>query len=354
MPVDYYQLLGVSRNADSVEIKKAYRKLAHQFHPDQNQGDKEAEEKFKEIANAYEILSDPTKRTQYDRFGKAAVENGGLDDFENFDFFNVLGSVFGKKNTKGRDFHIDLKVSLEDIVHGTEQDVIVPTIEKCETCSGKGAKPGTEILKCKRCKGSGQAKGKAVFISLNRKCSECSGRGRIIKSKCSDCKGIGYVQGSETRSIQVPPGAKEGLKLKWSGEGAPSYSNGAPGDLLVTIRLQAHPLFDRVKNNVRCTVPISFTQAALGAKVDVPTLDGKVIMTIPPGTQSEKILRLRKKGFPKSTGSRGDQLVKLVVETPINLSEKQRDLLEEFARLSGEDVQPERKGFFDRMKSVLG
>lgn len=355
MRKDLYQLLDTDRNADAGEIKKAYRKLAHQYHPDQNPDNPAAEEKFKEIAHAYEILSDPTKRKQYDRFGVSSFENNGFEsEHENFDFFEILGSFFGGKasTTKGRDFQIDIKVPLEDIVHGVEREIDVPTIEKCETCAGSGALPGTKVRACKNCSGSGKVRG-APFIAVNRTCKECAGKGRHIEHKCKDCNGLGFVKGSRKLVLNIPRGAKEGQKLKWVGEGAPSSSNGPPGDLYVKIKMAPHPLFERAKNNVRCNLPISFTQAALGAKVDVPTLDGKVVMTIPPGTQSEKILRLRKKGFPKTTGSRGDQLVKLIVETPVNLSQRQRELLEEFAKISGEDVQPEKQSFFDRMKKVF-
>lgn len=351
---DLYQLLGVNRNADATEIKKAYRKLAHKYHPDQNPDNAEAEEKFKEIANAYEVLSDPIKRKQYDRFGTAAFEGGGFEhDFESFDFFEILGSFFGPKagSTKGRDFQIDLSVPLEDIVTGAEHEIEVPTIEVCETCTGSGALPGTKIFKCKPCSGSGKTRG--AFISISRTCKECAGKGKRIEHKCEDCNGHGYVKGSKDLRVDVPIGAKAGQKLKWVGQGAPSGSNGPPGNLYVKILMAPHPLFERTNNNVHCTLPISFTQAALGSKVDVPTLDGKVVMTIPSGTQSEKILRLRKKGFPKTTGSRGDQLVKLIVETPVNLSDRQRELLEEFAAISNEEVQPERKSFFDRMKEVF-
>ena len=365
MERDLYEVLGVDRNVSPSDLKKAYRKLAHQYHPDQNPDDPEAEEKFKELAQAYEVLGDAEKREKYDRFGAAAFNGGGGPGFQGAgfgdyaDIFDILGNMFGgsarNRPGRGRNFQIELRVTFEEAATGIKKEIDVPTIDPCDVCDGSGAKPGTSPTRCPDCGGSGQVRTQQAFFVMNRPCGRCRGTGRFIPSPCSACSGSGFQQSVKSLEVDVPAGVADGQQLLWEGEGGPAPQGGAPGDLIVVVRLAPHPLFERSNNDVTCTVPISFTQAALGGKVEVPTLAGKVMMTIPAGTQSGKVLRLRKKGFPSVRGSgRGDQLVSIVVETPVKLSTRQRELLEEFAEASGEEVHPEKQGFFDRMKKVFG
>lgn len=374
MAEDLYDVLGVTRAASTDEIKSAYRKLARKYHPDQNREDPDAEEKFKQIAAAYEILGDETKRAQYDRFGSTrgfdagggfggAGFPGGAGGFGDLgDLFDILGSVFGgapgggrqARATRGADFRIDLRVSFEEAAFGAKKEVEVPAWEKCDTCDGSGATPGTTAAVCDLCGGSGQMRVQQGFFVMARPCSKCGATGKYIPSPCTTCNGRGHVETTTTLSVDVPPGVRDEQKLRWEGKGAPGSRGAPPGDLYVVIKLKDHTLFERDGDDVRCTVPLSFTQAAVGGKVEVPTLDGKVVMSVPAGTQSGKVMRLRKKGFPSvGGGARGDQLVELVVETPVNLSDRQKEILEELAELSGEEVHPERRGFFQRMKDLF-
>lgn len=377
MAQDLYDVLGVSREASETEIKSAYRSLARKYHPDQNREDPDAEEKFKQIAAAYEILGDEQKRAQYDRFGAAGGPGGfgpggfgpgGFPGGAGFpgggagfgDLFDILNSVFGgaagggPRASRGADFRIDLKVTFEEAAFGATKQVEVPSWESCEPCGGSGAKPGTSTARCDQCGGSGQMRVQQGFFVMARPCTKCGASGTYIPSPCSTCGGDGHVQATTTLNVEVPAGVSEDQKLRWEGKGAPG-SKGAPnGDLFVVVKLKPHSLFERENDNVTCTIPLSFTQAALGGKLEVPTLDGKVVMSVPAGTQSGKVMRLRKKGFPSvSRGVRGDQLVTLVVETPVNLNDRQRELLEELAELSDEEVHPEKKGFFQRMKDLF-
>lgn len=368
MAEDLYEILGVSRDAPPEEIKAAYRKLARKYHPDANREDPDAEEKFKRVAAAWEVLGDPEKRKAYDRFGSTrgydgAPGFGGAGGFADIgDLFDILGSVFGgvgggargRRPARGADFRIDLKVSFEEAAAGARKEIEVPAFQECDTCAGSGAAPGTTPEVCDLCGGSGQMRMQQGFFVMARPCTKCDATGTYIPKPCPTCEGTGFVRTTNTLNVEVPPGVRDGQKLRWEGKGAPGAMGGPPGDLYVVVKLKEHPLFERQDDDLLCTVPISFTQAALGGKVDVPTLDGKVVMTVPAGTQSGKVLRLRKKGFPSVVGSvRGDQLVTLVVETPVNLNEKQRELLEQLAEVSGEDVHPERKGFFQRMKELF-
>ena len=373
MAEDLYDVLGVSRGASTDEIKSAYRKLARQYHPDQNREDPDAEEKFKQIAAAYEILGDEGKRAQYDRFGStrgfgpggfgpggfgAAGPGAGTADFA--DLFDILSSVFGgaggrgARAARGADFRIDLNVTYEQAAFGDTVGVEVPSWDHCNTCDGSGAAPGSSPVTCDVCGGTGQMRVQQGFFVMARPCSKCGASGKYVATPCSDCGGAGTTQSKTTLDVEVPAGVRDGQKLRWEGKGAPGSRGGPRGDLFVVIGLKEHSLFERDGDDVRCTVPISFTQAALGGKVDVPTLDGKVVMSVPAGTQTGKVLRLRKKGFPAVSGSgRGDQLVSLVVETPVNLSDRQEELLQELAEISGEEVHPEKKGFFQRMKELF-
>lgn len=366
---DYYEVLEVHRNASDIEIKKAYRKLAIQFHPDKNPGDKAAEDKFKELSEAYEVLSDAQKRAQYDQFGHAGVNAGGFSGggfgfgagtpFSDI-FSDIFGDIFGgdgrqrSRGRRGDDLQYTLDIKFEDAANGLETKIDVPYAKRCGTCGGSGAKPGTEPKTCPTCRGAGQVRFQQGFFSVSRTCSHCNGEGRVVDSPCTACRGTGSVKDSKTLSVKVPPGVETGNRLKLSGEGGQGTKGGPNGDLYVLINVKEHPLFTREGNDVLCEIPISFTQAALGCEIEIPTLEGQVSLKIPEGTQSGRIFRLRSKGIPVLQGyGRGDQLVIMRVETPTNLNRQQRDLLEEFARISGEDVHPMRKGFFDKVMDIL-
>ncbi len=366
---DYYEVLEVHRNASDIEIKKAYRKLAIQFHPDKNPGDKAAEDKFKELSEAYEVLSDAQKRAQYDQFGHAGVNAGGFSGggfgfgagtpFSDI-FSDIFGDIFGgdgrqrSRGRRGDDLQYTLDIKFEDAANGLETKIDVPYAKRCATCGGSGAKPGTEPKTCPTCRGAGQVRFQQGFFSVSRTCNHCNGEGRVVDSPCATCRGTGSVKDSKTLSVKVPPGVETGNRLKLSGEGGQGTKGGPNGDLYVLINVKEHPLFTREGNDVLCEIPISFTQAALGCEIEIPTLEGQVSLKIPEGTQSGRIFRLRSKGIPVLQGyGRGDQLVIMRVETPTNLNRQQRDLLEEFARISGEDVHPMRKGFFDKVMDIL-
>jgi molecular chaperone DnaJ len=368
---DYYELLGVSRNASAEELKKAYRKAALRYHPDRNPGDKAAEEKFKELSEAYQVLADPEKRALYDRYGHAAFEQGGTGFAGGFDFStsfeDIFGDIFGdffgsgagrsgrRRSRRGEDLSYNLEVSFEEAAFGAEKTISVPRMTVCSACQGKGAKPGTAPQTCPTCRGSGQVRFQQGFFTIARTCTQCGGQGMIITDPCTTCRGTGTVRKTSTLQVKIPAGVDTGARLKLRGEGEASPTGGPPGDLYVLIRVREHPLFERHNNEVICEIPISFPQAALGAEIEVPTLEGKIKMKVPAGTQSGNVFRLRGKGIPDLRGGgRGDQLVRVVVETPRKLTPRQRELLEEFARLDGEDVHPMSKGFFEKVKELFG
>jgi molecular chaperone DnaJ len=365
---DYYELLGVSRNASAEELKKAYRQAALRYHPDRNPGDKVAEEKFKQLSEAYSVLSDSEKRAQYDRYGHAAFEQGsgftGGFDFTNFEdiFSDIFGDFFGTTGRgsrhggqRGEDLSYNLEISFEEAAFGAEKTISVPRMTVCETCHGKGAKLGTSPKTCSTCRGSGQVRFQQGFFTIARTCNQCGGQGTVITDPCTFCRGAGTVRTSATIKVKIPAGVDSGARLKLRGEGDASPTGGQAGSLYILIHVREHPLFGRQGADVVCEIPISFPQAALGTEIEVPTLDGKIKMRVPPGTQTGKVFRLRSKGIMNlRNGSRGDQLVRVVVETPRQLSPKQRALLEEFARLDGEDVHPMSKGFFDKVKELFG
>lgn len=365
---DYYELLGVNRNAGEEDIKKAYRKLALQHHPDRNPGDKQAEEKFKEVSEAYSVLCDAQKRAQYDQFGHAAFGDGGPFgggfDFSG-GFEDVFGDIFGeffgggtgrrRGRGRGEDLRYNLALKFEEAVNGTEKKIKIPRHGPCETCRGSGAKAGTAPQTCPTCRGRGQVSFQQGFFSVSRTCGQCQGQGTIIKEPCATCGGAGRVRTVHTLSVKIPSGVDNGSRLKLRGEGEAGPTGGAPGDLYVVTQVEPHPIFVRENLDIICDVPISFVQAALGAEIDVPTLEGKVKMKIPAATQSGKVFRLKSKGIRDHQGyHQGDQHVRITVETPTRLTAKQRELLKEFAALGGEEVNPLAKGFFDKMKELFG
>ncbi|OPJ55604.1 molecular chaperone DnaJ [Alkalithermobacter paradoxus] len=376
---DYYEVLGISKGADEREIKKAYRKLAMKYHPDKNPGDKEAEEKFKEINEAYEVLSDSQKRANYDQFGHAGANAGaGFGGFSDFGgagfggfediFGDVFSDIFGGSFSsrarrtgpqKGADIKYNINISFEEAAFGTEKEIKVSRNEECSECNGTGAKKGTSKKTCHTCNGTGEIRQaqRTPFgtIMNSRTCHVCSGEGTIVESPCNTCHGSGKIKNTKKISIKIPAGVDEGSIIKLSGEGEIGSKGGPRGDLYVVISVMQHKLFKRDEYDVYCEVPITFVQATLGDEIEVPTLDGRVKYKIPEGTQSGTVFRLREKGIPhlRSSG-RGDQYVKVIVEIPRKLSEKQKDILREFAKESGEEVHEQRKNFFDKMKDILG
>jgi molecular chaperone DnaJ len=368
MKRDYYDVLGVSRLASDEELKKAYRKLALRYHPDKNPGDREAEERFKEIGEAYAILCDAERRAQYDRFGHAAFEQGGLGGFDfSAGFEDILGDLFGDffgtgrgrggrtRARRGQDLQYQLELTFEEAAQGCEKTLSIPRLTACTTCGGTGAKPGTKPTVCSQCRGSGQIRFQQGFFAIAKTCGTCAGQGTVISSPCADCDGAGARRRTHTLNVRVPAGVDSGSRLKLRGEGETGGNGGHPGDLYVLIRVAPHPIFTRDGVDVVCEVPVSVVQAALGTKLEIPTLDGPRKLDVPPGTQSGHVFRLRGLGVPDLNGyGRGDQVVRLAVETPRKLSARQRELLEEFARISGEEVHPMSKSFLEKVKSLLG
>jgi molecular chaperone DnaJ len=365
---DYYEILGVSRTATGQELKSAFRKLALQFHPDKNPDDKVAEENFKECSEAYEVLADPDKRARYDRFGHQAPGGFGPSPFEagfsgniNDIFGDIFGEIFGQRGRqrggrqRGADLRYNLEVSFTEAAFGTEAKVKIPRHKQCSNCHGSGSKPGTGPKTCPTCQGAGELRMTQGFFQISRTCGHCQGTGKVITDPCQTCRGAGRVETESMLSVKVPPGVDTGTRLKLTGEGEPGERGGPPGDLYVVVHVNEHPIFIREDTEVICEVPISFTQAALGSTIEVPTLDGKVKMKIPAGTQSGKVFRLRGKGIPHLNGyQRGDQHVRVTVEVPEKLSKKQREILEQFAALAGEDTHPQSKSFIAKVKELFG
>lgn len=344
---DYYEVLGVSKNASEAELKKAYRRAAQKYHPDRNPDDKQAEEKFKECKEAWEVLGDAQKRAAYDQFGHAGVNpsmgGGGFGGAGAAGFGDIFGDVFGdifgggrggggQRVYRGSDLRYNLELSLEDAVAGTEVKIRVPTLVECKTCSGSGARKGSEPTACTTCGGHGQVRMQQGFFSVQQTCPHCQGSGSIISDPCPDCRGKGRVQEHKTLSVKVPSGVDNGDRIRLAGEGEAGESGGPPGDLYVQIRVKEHPIFQREESNLYCEVPISFTTAALGGELEVPTLNGRVNLKIPAETQSGKMFRMRGKGVkPVRGGPVGDLICRVSVETPVNLTRKQKDLLKEFS-----------------------
>jgi molecular chaperone DnaJ len=367
---DYYEVLGVTREAGEQELKSAYRKLAHQFHPDKNPGDKEAEERFKEASEAYDVLSDAEKRARYDRYGHVNGQNpfeggfpfGGAGGATINDIFgDIFGEMFGggrrpRGRPRGSDLRYHLELSFEQAAFGTTSRIEIPRPLRCDACRGTGAKSGSSPRTCPTCGGAGEIRLTQGFFSVARTCHHCGGAGRVIVDKCAECGGAGMKRENATVEVKVPPGVDTGTRLKLAGEGEPAPQPGAsPGDLYVVVQVREHPIFRREETEVLCDVPLSITQAALGAQIDVPTLDGPVALKIPAGTQAGKVFRLRGKGIPQlGGGGRGDQHVRVAVETPTHLTREQRELLERFAELSGEKTNPQSRSFWDKVAAILG
>ena len=367
---DYYELLGVNRTANDEELKKAYRKAAMRYHPDRNPGDKAAEEKFKELSEAYQVLSDPEKRAQYDRFGHAAFDqtrggfSGGFDFSGNFEdiFSDLFGDIFGggqgggrRRARRGEDLSYNIDISFEEAAFGTEKTISIPRSVACETCQGKRTKAGTSPKTCSTCRGSGQVRFQQGFFTVARTCHQCGGQGSVITDPCDTCRGTGLGRKVANLQVKIPAGVDSGARLKLRGEGETPSAGGVPGDLYILIHVKEHPLFKRQDNTVICDIPISFPHAALGTEIEVPTLEGKVKFKVPPGTQHGEVFRLRRKGIVSlNGGGRGDQLVRVMVETPRKLTARQREILEEFARLDAADVHPMSKGFFEKVKELFG
>ena len=347
---DYYEVLGVARDASAADLKKAYRRLAMKYHPDRNPDDVEAQEKFKEAKEAYEVLGSPEKRAAYDQFGHAGVQGGpggfgGGADINDI-FGDVFGDIFGggrrgaggARVYRGDDLQYNLEISLEEAVAGKSTELRIPNLVACDVCDGSGAKRGTQPSTCQTCHGAGQVRMQQGFFSVQQTCPTCRGKGKVITDPCPKCAGQGRVQKEKTLSVKVPPGVDTGDKIRLSGEGEASDSGGPPGDLYVAIRVRAHPIFVRDGSDLQCTVPINFATAAVGGELEVPTLDGQIKLKIPAGTQTEKLFRVRGKGVrPVRGGPQGDLLCRVRVETPVNLSAEQRDLLMAFHdSISGE------------------
>ncbi|MFC1631657.1 molecular chaperone DnaJ [Candidatus Omnitrophota bacterium] len=376
---DYYQALGIEKNASVDEIKRAYRRLALKYHPDRNPEDqKQAEEKFKEICEAYEVLSDAQKRQTYDQFGheglRSAFKGGGFDwsDFTHYgdleDIFGNFGDIFSSfginlggfggfsRGGSRRGSHLEaaVEITLHEAGKGTEKVIHVPRREVCSTCRGEGAKPGTKKSTCPECRGSGQVQTMGGFFSIARTCARCGGQGQIIKTPCQACAGRGRVQVEKKINLKIPAGVDTGSRIRLQGQGEAGTKGAPAGDLYIAIYVKPDDIFERHGNDLLCSVPISFTQASLGAEIEVPTLNGRVKMRVPAGTQSGKIFRIRGKGVPDVHGyGRGDELVQVKVETPTGLNAKQRKLLQEFAAACGENVHPLTSLFMDKVRRLF-
>jgi len=371
---DYYEALGVSRNAAAEEIKRAFRQLALKHHPDRNPGNREAEERFKEVAEAYSVLGDPEKRATYDRFGLDGLRGEGFTGFSGFDasifgdFEDILGNLFGFGDIfgsrsrsrraapqRGRDLALELEISLEQAALGTEKEISLSRAEHCPECRGTGISPGTKKALCPTCQGRGQVRYQQGFFAVSRTCSHCHGSGEIIASPCRQCRGSGHVRQNQKITVRIPAGVEDGNRLRVEGQGEAGGAGAEPGDLYVLIRIAKHPFFEREENNLFCRVFISFFQAALGASIEVPGLDqDSEVVKIPPGTQTGAVFRLKGRGMKDLRSHRkGDLYVKVQVQTPENLSKEEKALLRRLAELRGKDLNNADRSLIDRYKNMV-
>jgi len=371
---DFYEVLGVDKNADEREIKKAYRKLAMKYHPDRNSDDPDAEEKFKEASMAYEVLSDKDKRSAYDRMGHAAFENGmggggfggaGAGNFQDIfgDIFGNFGDIFGQsrgggRQRRGSDLRYVIELTLEEAVRGCKKEISFTAPAPCETCDGKGAKNASDIQTCSTCNGHGQVRMQQGFFAVQQTCPNCGGSGQEIKNPCNDCHGSGVKEKSRTLEVSIPAGVDDGDRVCLAGEGEAGGSGVQNGDLYVEVRVKEHPVFKRQGADLYMDVPVSITDAALGKEVEIPTLDGKVKIKVAEGTQSGKLLRVRGKGVtPVRTTMKGDLICRIMVETPVNLTREQKDLLRQFQdTLDGDSKHhqsPKKKSFFEKLGDLF-
>ncbi|WP_273425765.1 molecular chaperone DnaJ [Marinobacter sp.] len=367
---DYYDILGISRDADEKEVKRAYRKLAMKYHPDRNPDDTDAENKFKEASEAYEILADDSKRAAYDQFGHAGVDGqagGGFGGGGGSSFSDIFGDVFGDifgggggrgRTSRGADLRYTLELDLEEAVRGKTVEIKIPGHRECDTCDGSGAEKGSAPEACGTCKGMGQVRMQQGFFTVQQACPTCRGSGQVIRNPCKSCHGQGRVQEEKTLSVKVPPGVDTGDRIRLSGEGEMGMDGGPPGDLYVQIAVREHSIFTRDGRNLYCEVPISIVDAALGGELEVPTLDGRVKLKIPAETQTGKLFRLRNKGVsPVRGGPSGDLLCRVMVETPVKLTKRQKDLLEEFQQTldggDGNQHAPKKTSWFEGVKSFF-
>ena len=371
---DYYEVLGVTRSAAQEEVKRAYRKLAVKFHPDKNPDDPHAEEKFKELGEAYDVLMDADKRAAYDRFGHAAFEQGGGFRGGFHDPFDIFREVFGgggvgggifetffggmggsaEDRQRGADLRYDMQITLEEAAFGTEKEIEVRKLDVCDTCNGSGAEPGSRTISCPACGGRGQVISSRGFFQVSQTCPRCRGVGQTLEKPCRKCDGEGRIEKASRIKLKIPAGITDGSRLRSSRNGEVGIRGGPQGDLYVVVHLQEHPVFQRQEDNLYCGVPIAFTLATLGGEVPVPTLEGKAMLKVPAGTQSGQIFKLRGKGIVHVNGrERGDLLVRVLVEIPTHLNTEQRAKLQEFAELCGEENAPLRKSFFERAKEFF-
>ncbi len=379
---DYYELLGVAKNATEDELKKAYRKKAVQYHPDKNPGNKEAEEMFKKVSEAYEALKDPEKRAAYDRFGHAAFQQGagprgggGMGGAGGFhDPFDIFREVFGQGGGgggggvfeeffgggngggpgRGSDLRYDIEITLEEAAHGAEKEISFRKLGECGHCHGSGAEPGSKRTTCPTCRGAGQVTTSRGFFHVRQVCPTCHGSGNRFEKVCSKCSGEGRVNETAKINVRIPPGVDTGNKLRSTGNGEAGAGGGEAGDLYIVVHVKDHEVFERQGDDLFCEIPIKFTLATLGGTIQVPTLQGKATLKIPPGTQSGTTFRLKGRGMPHLRGSaHGDQLIRVHVEVPSHLTAEQRKLLEEFARVSGDTEEPMAKNFFDKAKKFF-